>query len=878
MSPPSQTDFPATDNIRLLGTLLGETIREHRGEQLYQCIEDVRRMSIDARRGGKQEMAMLQTRLVELPSEETYHLARGFALFLNLANIAEQYAELNEIQPDNALSDCVVGKLEELIKQDVGANKLYDTVCNLSIELVLTAHPTEVMRRTISNKYLRIAQLLEEKALCGVRENELEKITNELRRVVTEIWKTDEIRRHQPTPVDEARSALIVVEQTLWDALPLATRQLSSTLEQHTGQALPLDVVPIRFCSWIGGDRDGNPNVTADVTRHVICVSRWKSAELFAKEITALRSELSMNQCNARLAEKTKGEREHEPYRVLLKRLIKKLNRTMRRMEADLEGVPSKKTKIINSSQDLLEPLLLCYESLLECGDKIIADGRLTDIIRRAYAFGAILMPLDIRQESDRHTEALDEITQYLSLGSYARWSETERRQFLLSELGNKRPLIPDNFPASENVQIVLDTFRMIADQAPETFGAYVISMAAEASDVLAVELLQKACGVQSPLRVAPLFERLDDLQGASQTMEALWSSPAYLERINGKQEIMIGYSDSAKDAGQLAAAWGLYGAQEKLVALAKKHDIKLTLFHGRGGSVARGGGPASSAIRSQPPGSVNGSMRVTEQGEVIQAKYGLPGLAVQNLHIYLSAVLDATLNPPPEPKQSWRDEMEQLADDALEGFRSVIQQNPNFVPYFIQATPEAELATLKIGSRPARRRRGEGITYLRAIPWIFAWTQTRLMLPAWLGVGTAYKNALARDAKAALLEMEANWPFFASTLDSIEMVLAKADPEVATLYDTRLVDDELKPLGEELRTRYQEIVAAVKEITNHKRLLENEPEIRHGLDVRNPYVDPLNILQVELLARSRGGETGIIADALVIVINGISAGMRNTG
>ena len=487
-------------------------------------------------------------------------------------------------------------------------------------------------------------------------------------------------------------------------------------------------------------------------------------------------------------------------------------------------------------------------------------------------------MPLDIRQESTRHTEALTEITEYLGLGSYHKWTESERQTFLTQELQGKRPLIPLDFPASDDVAVVLETFRMIARQPAEYLGAYVISMATSASDVLAVEVLQKACGVLTPQRVVPLFERLDDLNGAAHTMDQLWSNPVYFDKIKGRQEVMIGYSDSAKDAGQLSAAWGLYGAQEQLVELAKKYQVKLILFHGRGGTVARGGGPAHAAIRSQPPGSVNGSLRVTEQGEVIQSKYGVPGIAAESLKTYLCAVLDATLTPPPQPKPEWRENMDALSAIALKEFRSVIREEPDFVPYFVQATPESALGTLNIGSRPARRRKGEGITYLRAIPWIFAWTQTRLMLPAWLGIGAALQAALDDNKEAQLRDMQAHWPFFESTIDLIEMVLAKADPDVALLYDQKLVDPKLLPLGESLREKYHQIVKAVLELTGHEELVEHEPFLLQGIIVRNPYVDPLNILQVEILARVRAGETGMIEDALMVAINGISAGMRNTG
>ena len=878
------------DNIRLLGSLLGKAIQTQSGDELYDMVEYVRRLSIAARQGEQAQAVVLQEKLSGLPAKDMYLLARAFNLFLNLANIADQYEQLREHKaldwfgldenaerPVHKSPFCKLNnKFALILKQDISAEQLYDAVCNLSIEPVLTAHPTEVARRTVSNKYLRINRLLKSLDQPGLREYHIEELQNQLYRVITELWETDEIRRQQPTPLDEAKSGLIVFDQTLWDAVPNVLYTLSRILHKYTGHTLPLDATPLRICSWMGGDRDGNPNVTPEMTEKVICTSRWKAAELYFREIKALRDELSMNRCNNRLREETGDS--HEPYRVLLKELLAKLSRTMRSMELMLEGEHISERHIIQVRDDLMQPLMLCYDSLIDCDEQIIANGRLTDIIRRVYAFGVISMPLDIRQESTRHTEALNEITEYLGLGSYQKWTEIERQEFLSQELANKRPLIPVDFPASDDVAVVLDTFKMIAGQPAEYLGAYIISMATTASDVLAVEVLQRACGVTSPQRVVPLFERLDDLQTSAQTMDQLWSNPVYFKRINGHQEVMIGYSDSAKDAGQLSAAWGLYCAQEQLVELAAKYDIKLTLFHGRGGTVARGGGPAHAAIRSQPPGSVNGSLRVTEQGEVIQSKYGVPGMAVESLKTYLCAVLDATLTPPPEPKQQWRDTMESLSAIALKEFRSMIREEPDFVPYFVQATPESVLGSLNIGSRPARRRKGDGITYLRAIPWIFAWTQTRLMLPAWLGIGSALQAALDENKEAQLREMQAQWPFFESTIDLIEMVLAKADPNVALLYDLKLVDKNLLPLGESLRGKYQQIVKAVLELTGHKKLVEHEPNLLQGIIVRNPYVDPLNILQVEILSRIRGGETGMIEDALTIAINGISAGMRNTG
>ncbi|MDA8041960.1 MAG: phosphoenolpyruvate carboxylase, partial [Pirellulales bacterium] len=532
----------------------------------------------------------------------------------------------------------------------------------------------------------------------------------------------------------------------------------------------------------------------------------------------------------------------------------------------------------------LRAPLRLCYDSLLECGDELIAGGRLTDILRRLDAFGLTLLKLDIRQEAGRHAAALGAITQYLGLGNYADWDEARRMEFLTAELNSKRPLIASTFPrageADDDAAEVLQTFRMIAAENPESFGAYVISMASQPSDVLAVELLQKECRVALPLRVVPLFERVDALRGAPACMRRLFEIDWYRARIADHQEVMIGYSDSAKDAGILSAAWGLYQAQAELVEVFAEHGVELTLFHGRGGTVARGGGPASQAIRSQPPGSVGGSMRVTEQGEVVQAKYGLPGMAEDTLRVYLGAALDATLAPPPAPRDEWRAQIAQLSADALEEFQGVVQRRGDFAEYFQQATPLRELGDLKIGSRPARRRRGNDIQGLRAIPWIFAWTQTRLMLPAWLGVGAALGNARARGDLRVLKQMREQWPFFRATLDSIEMVFSKANPNVSALYDARLVGEEFAPLGALLREKYRETLALLLEVSGHRIPLENEPVVRRSVDVRSTYVIPLNLLQAELLSRARGGgaQSGEVGDALLIAINGIAAGMRNSG
>jgi phosphoenolpyruvate carboxylase len=431
---------------------------------------------------------------------------------------------------------------------------------------------------------------------------------------------------------------------------------------------------------------------------------------------------------------------------------------------------------------------------------------------------------------------------------------------------------------ADAAIREVLDTFRLIAATPPGSLGAYVITMTSQASDVLAVEYLQRAAGVETPLRVVPLFETSRDLGRAGDVLDTLLAFDWYRAHTRGRQEVMIGYSDSAKDVGRLAAGWALYQAQETVVATCRRHGVAVTLFHGRGGSVGRGGGPTHLALMSQPPGSVDGTLRVTEQGEMIQALFGLPDIAQRTMEVYTTGTLEAWLIPSPAPAPDWRSRMDRLAGVAREAYRSLVYDDPRFLDYFHAATPESELSALNIGSRPARRAAGTSVGGLRAIPWQFAWTQTRLLLGAWLGVEEALSTAIARGERDELRRMYREWPHFQSALQLIEMVLAKTDARIAAEYDRRLVPDPLKPLGEELRARLARAIACVLAITGDTDLLESNPVIRRSIDVRNPYVDPINLVQVELLRRVRAGGDPQAQDALMITINGIAAGMRNAG
>ena len=876
-----QADLPLRENIRQLGDMLGQVLKEQGGEALFRTVEDVRNMAKEARAGSNEAAAGLEKTLTSLDPEMIMPIVRAFSQFLNLANIAEQHHRVRRSREWAAdpESPPLRGSLEEAMERlgpHADPDQLYSAICNMEIGLVLTAHPTEITRRTLLQKHNRIASLLDDQDKMDLTPDEKEEVQQCLKREITAAWLTDEIRQRRPTPLDEARWGYAVVEQTLWDAIPRHARRLDRALRRYTGKPLPLDAAPIRFGSWMGGDRDGNPRVTARVTRQACLLARWMAATLYEREINALVDELSVQPVDEDLREQVADA--WEPYRVLLKRVRARMRLTVRWVESRLEGREAPNGEAYIHAEDLRKPLLDCYHSLHRSGAGVVAEGRLLDNLRRLSCFGMTLMRIDIRQEADRHTNAVDAITRALGLGSYQEWSEEQRQEFLVRELENRRPLIPYDFEADEEVQEVLDTFAVIAEQGPESLGAYIISMAAKPSDILAVELLQKEAGVQHYLRVVPLFETLADLEGAEDCLQRLLDIDWYRDRIQGHQEIMIGYSDSGKDAGHLTAAWALYQTQERLLACCRRNAVKLTLFHGRGGAIGRGGGPTHAAILSQPPGSVNGTLRVTEQGEVIQAKFGLPGITLRNLELYTTAVLEATLVPPPDPKQEWRDTMDHLSEVAVKNYRGMVRDQEGFVDYFRAATPEQEISGLTIGSRPARRKRGGGVETLRAIPWIFSWTQTRLLLPAWLGVGEALETAQEQGLGDQLHVMFEEWPFFRAFIDMVEMVLAKGDTDVAAQYDRRLVPKELQPLGEQLRQRFRDTLRAVLAVSGHERPLDDFPVVRRSVDVRNPYVDPINRLQVELLHRVRHGNEENLRKALMVAINGIAAGMRNTG
>ena len=874
---------PLRQDIRLLGSLLGQTLAEQESQVLLDLVEEIRQIAKSARHGGEQQADRLFEKLSELKPEMLIPVARAFSHFLNLSNLAEQYHRVRRRRQYQQIARkdqraTMSELLPRLQQNNIDQETLFSTLTSLSVDMVFTAHPTEVTRRTMIRKYDEITDCLEQLDTQNLTPHETGEIKALLKRCIVGAWKSDEIRTEQPTPVDEARWGFVTIEQTLWDAVPAYLRELDAWCREFLGKSLPLDFTPFTFSSWMGGDRDGNPNVTAKVTAEVLILSRWMAADLLSRDFENLHMMLSMVDGNASLRERVGDAR--EPYRALLKPLRDRLFATKDYLTAQLKQQPWQGEDPVMDTNELMDALLLCYQSLCDCGMKELAEGDLLDSIRRVNTFKLTLLRLDVRQESSRHMDAIATITQAIGLGDYGAWSEQEKQQFLIAELESSRPLIPHQLQASEEVTEVLDTFKMLAGQSSDALGAYVISMARQPSDVLAVILLQKESGMVDFMRVVPLFETLDDLQRAQQTMACLFAVPWYKEHIQGVQEVMIGYSDSAKDGGFLAAAWMQYQAQEQLTQLCREQGVELTLFHGRGGSTSRGGAPSYEAILSQPPGAVNGRIRITEQGDVIRAKFSPFGVAIRTLQRYVAATLEATLLDQVEPSTEWRTTMAEMSAVSMKSYRGLLREDPRFLSYFHHATPEQELQRLPLGSRPAKRRKTGGIESLRAIPWVFAWTQMRLMLPGWLGAETAFQGALQQGKGEQLHEMYEQWPFFRMIIGMLEMLLAKSDGQIAAYYERRLAEQDDRSLGQELRDRLGELVGLLNNITGHSELLQNNPVIRKSIDVRNPYLDPLHILQVELMRtlREQPQEDPAQTRALMITVAGIAAGMRNTG
>lgn len=841
--------------VRLLGRLLGRVIERDRGAEFLERIETIRALAKGARNRG--EWAALYQYLEDIPSYEVTDVTRAFNQFLNLANVAEQFYQVRNLAED--AQTAWANLFERLAPEQAAA-----ALATMRLELVLTPHPTEVMRRTLILKYDAIAAELQRP----------EPSERRLERLVAETWHTEEMRRERPSPQDEAKWGFAVVENSLWEALPACLRDIDHALAKRNLPPLPAHAAPVAIASWMGGDRDGNPNVTAAVTRETLMLARWMAADLYLRDVQALQADLSMKECNGALRKRVGAG--PEPYRTLLREVRERLMATRDWAEA-LDPAPVE--GIYHTTEELLEPLELCDRSLRDVGLELIANGPLRDALRRVHAFGVTLVSLDIRQRTERHTAALDEITEHLGItapgGSYANWSEAQRVEFLLRELDNRRPLFPEGWAASPASQEVLDTCRVIAEVNGAGISTYIVSNTREPSDVLAAALLLRKSGVTRNLPVTPRFETRADLEGAAKTMAALLAHPWYASYAQGAQQVMIGYSTSAKDAGQLAAAWVQYQAKEQLTEVARSHGVQLTLFHGRGGAVGSGRGAARAAILSQPPCSVAGRLRFTEQGETIRFKLGNAALARDTLMRYLIGVVEATLAPPAPPTAAQRQAMAQLAERSATGYRGLVAEETTFLDYFREVTPEEELGALTFHSEfPRAPRQAADIA---AIPWVFAWNQVRLMLPAWLGADAALAS-LRDDEGTALFDALMRWPFFAVQMNALESALAKTDLALADFYANRLAPRVHQGIHDIVRGRLATLTQDLLALRRQRELLAENPIARDSLSIRNTYLDPLHLLQAELLGRIRETEDEHVTEALKETMAGIASGLRHTG
>jgi len=903
------------------------------------------------------DFELLEQRLEALTPDERVLVASAFAHLLNLHNLTEeivtarfeQAQRIGEVEQSTRSTNKSIKWIVE--EQGVDPKEVFESLSKQNVELVFTAHPTQATRQSLLKKYSKIRSEMDR--LHNTRMSKYEKIEclEEIRGQIEAAWRTDEIRRRKPTPQDESRQGLTYFHETIYNGLPFFLRRVDTALANIGQPRLPLDATPFTFGSWMGGDRDGNPFVTPQTTRDVVIGARLSAAELLTKNVETLMFELSVWRASPELKEfarkiSAKQAKENaavaadglssfieperksvhevtfscvsEPFRVVLSEIRDRLKVTTDVLHyatnhptVSLVEALREEPLAYSDPEELISILKLCYRSLHETGDESMANSKLLDVIRQARTFGLHLAKLDIRQESNKHEDAMDAITTHLGLGSFKSWSEDERMAFLLKELESKRPLLPTDLPMSDEVSDVINTFKMLAQLPGDSLGAYIISMAHTASDVLVVVLLQKECGVPKYLRVAPLFETLDDLDYAETAMRQLFSSDWYLKLIDGSQECMIGYSDSGKDAGRLAAAWGLYEVQERLANAANEFGVNLTLFHGRGGTVGRGGAPAHLAVLSQPPKTITGTLRVTVQGEVMEQQFGEKEIAFRTMDLYTGAVLEATLAPSAPPSDDWRSCMNEMSKISCDAYRAVVRGNERFIEFFQTLTPVSELGRMNIGSRPAKRRAAGSIDTLRAIPWIFAWTQIRFHLPVWLGIGEALKAIMDKGQGQVLKDMYENWTFFRVTMDMLEMVFAKADPKIVRVYERHLVPKELHSMCDDLLERFALTESSMLEVMKHPGLLSSSSTafLQSKLQLRAPYVAPLNILQVYSLKMIREVESGraiedvvgqfksdeeamalmsrgphanpllaALEDTMVITMKGVAAGMQNTG
>ncbi len=896
-------------DIRRLGVALGEALTRQHGPGLLDLVEEVRFLTKATRTNEDAEAASrLQDVLGELDLEQAINLVRAFSAYFHLANVAERTHRIGDL----AIADR--GRTFAATIDRIAAarpdSELVDSVLDrLELRPVFTAHPTEAVRRTLLTKLGRIADLLiardDGQSWAAKREG----IDRRVAEIIDQIWQTDELRSERPQPLDEARSAMFYLDQLAIDVMPSLAEEVAVGLER-LGRDVASDRAPIRFGTWVGGDRDGNPAVTPDVTMRILELQHDHALRILDSQVRTLAEELStssrLRRVSEELADSLAADRQtlpevwlryqtlnrDEPYRLKCAFIHERLANTRRRIADDARHVAGTDYR---SSRDLLDELGILRRSLLgDAGDRI-ADGVLLRLMRNVSMFGFHLATMDIREHAEHHHGVLEQLYDRIGV-PYASLDRVARLRLLTQELVGGRPLAARTTDLREPAAAVRETFQTIREAldrfGPGTIESYIISMTSDADDVLAAAVLARDAGLidlhagSAHVGFVPLFETIDALRRSGEILDALLRCEPYREivRLMGNvQEVMLGYSDSNKIGGITTSQWEIYKAQRLLHNAARRHGVTLRLFHGRGGTIGRGGGPTHQAVLAQPFGTVDGRVKVTEQGEIISDKYGLPSLAHRNLELALSSVLEASLlhrdsRQPKEVLDLWTATMESLSRAAYTSYRELVE-SPGLIDYFLAATPVEELAEMNIGSRPSRRPGGDaGLDDLRAIPWVFGWTQSRQIVPGWYGVGSGLE-AMRREGRGDVVEeMFDRFLFLQTFISNVEMTLAKTDLDVASRYVRRLVDPAHHHLFERIREEYERTVIEVERLTGAG-ILDRLPILQRSLAVRDYYLDPLNLLQMALLARRRGGESDpALERALLLTVNGIAAGMGNTG
>jgi phosphoenolpyruvate carboxylase len=908
--------------IRSLGSALGRVITKLEGQEAFETVETLRTLAKAARGGDEAAAGKLAAAVAKLTPAQAFTQAMAFTLYFELVNLAEENFRvlllrkrraarlLAEPKSDDArpIRESIEAAVVDLKTRGVDAATMQALVDSLAIELVFTAHPTESKRRTLLTKLRRLADILRHRAqpeqsnpdyndpLCVERE-------------IVSLWLTDRSRTARPEVTDEARTGLWYFETTLFDTLPRLHVDMARALKQHYPEVKP----PARwltFGSWIGGDRDGNPNVTAKVTADVLLLHRRLAAEKLRAGVYDLSRWLTISDRREQLPagvkkllrdsrqlstliEQLSSRYPHEHYRLLLAGLRDRLGQAVNEVRSG-QALSDQSDEPANclTTEAVRETLQAIHEALASGRGAVLTGGDLKTVRDQAEVFGLHASRLDLRQHSGPHEAAVAEL---LDRSDYARLSEEAKRELLAEAIAAAKPLSAAKLagfsPATRNViEPLALTGHVSAKFGPESLGIYIISMTDGVSDLLEVMLLMKLAA-SAPLPIAPLFETLDDLNRAPEILSALFTHPAYTSELvkhQRHQHVMLGYSDSNKDCGYLTANWALFKAQDDIARVCREHDVRVTLFHGRGGSIARGGGPAAKAILAQPVGLRDGGIRVTEQGEVLSTRYHDPDLAHRILEQMAYGVLlgaHAAKNHEPAP-DAWLQAMEKMSDAGVAAYKALVHDDPDFLTFWKQSTPIDEISNLKLGSRPTFRRNTTSVEDLRAIPWVFSWMQSRFVFPGWFGLGAALDSILSQGAagKKLLREMYAGWPFFKTMIDNAQLTLRKADMPIARLYAELVEEPRIKKkILAALTKEFERTEAALLTITGHKHLLADEPVLLKSVQLRNPYIDPLNYIQVEMLRRLRSSkldkaEEEATRGVVELTINGISGGLKNTG